>query len=75
MAQNLALRPIFHALLEVFAMSIWSKTNVKQVKKFWENDQNLEFSLTLGSKMAQKNWDFGAHILHIAESICNEHIM
>ena len=52
------LRPIFstHLRLKVFAMSMWSDTDVKMkpVKTFWESDQTLEFLLTLGPKMAQK---------------------
>ena len=48
------LRPIVSTHLKVLAMSIWSKTDVKPVKKFWESDQTTQFLLTLGPKMVQK---------------------
>ena len=45
------LRPIFSTPLKVPEMRMWSNTDVKPVKTFWENEQRLEFQLILGSKM------------------------
>ena len=52
---------------------MWSNTDVKPVKSFWESDQSPEFWLTLRSKMSQKG-AFQAHILHISESSSNGYI-
>ena len=48
------LRPIFSTHLKVLAMSMWSNTDVKQVKTFWEKDQRPELWLILATKMAPK---------------------
>ena len=44
------LRPIFSTPLKEIAMSMWSNTDVKPVKTFWENDQRPEFWFILGPK-------------------------
>ena len=63
------LMPIFSTPLKVLAMSMWSNTDVKPVKTFWESNQKEEFWLIWGPK----NWAFEAHIVHITESSCNGH--
>ena len=56
------LRPIFSTHLKVIAMSMYSNTDVKPVKTFWENSP--EFWLTLGSKMAPKLGLWGPYSTH-----------
>ena len=57
------LRPIFHTLLKVL-VSMWSNTDVKPVKTFWENDQRPEFWLVLGAKMVPKLGLWGPYSTH-----------
>ena len=52
---------------------MYTKTDAKQVEKFWENDQRPEFYLFWGPKWP-KNWVSGAHIIHTSKSTCNEHV-
>ena len=65
------LRSMFSTHLRVLAMSMWSNTDVKPVKIFWENGQRLEFLPIVGPKMAP-NWASGAHIPHTSKITCNE---
>ena len=58
------LRPIFSTHLKVLAMSMWSNTDAKPVKTFWENDQRPEFLLILGPKMAPKLGLWGPYFTH-----------
>ena len=60
--------PIFSTHLKVLAMSIWSNTDVKPVKTFWESHQTLQFLLTCtwGPKWP-RNWAFEADIVPICE--------
>ena len=67
------LRPMFSTHLKVLAISMWSNNDVKPVKTFWENDQDLNFDLFWGPKWSQ-NWASDAHNPHTTESICNEHV-
>ena len=53
---------------------MWSNTDVKPAKTFWENDQRPEFWLISWPKMAPKNWTSEAHIPHTTESTCGEHV-
>ena len=57
--------PIFLTSLKVLTMSMWSKTNVKPLKKFRESDQRVKLWLIWGPKMG--------FFVHISESSCNEH--
>ena len=50
-----------------------TKTDVKPVENFWQNDQRPEFLLIWGPKWP-KNWTSEAHILHTSKSTCNEHV-
>ena len=70
--KNWLLRSIFSTHLTVFAMSIWSNTDVKSVTTFWEMTKELNFDLLWDPKWP-KNWAPEAHILHTTESTCNEH--
>ena len=51
--------------LKILAMSMWSNTDVKPVKTFWEGERSPEFWLTLWSKMAQKFGLWGPDCTHL----------
>ena len=63
-AQKLDLWGPYSTRLKVLAMSMWSNTDVKPAKTFWESGQSPEFLLTLGSKMAQKLGLWGPYCTH-----------
>ena len=67
------LSPIFSTHLEALAMSMWSNTDVKPVKTFYENDERPDFWLILDPKIAPK-LGFDAHLPYTDESTCNEHV-
>ena len=52
---------------------MWSNTDMKPVKTFWENDQRPEFVIIFGSKWLQ-NLASEAHIPHTTENTSNEHV-
>ena len=67
------LRPIFSTPLKVFAMHMWSNTNVKPVKIFEKMTKEQNFDLFGRPKWSQ-NWDSVAHTPHTSKSTCNEHV-
>ena len=48
------LGPIFNIPLKVAQIDMYTKTDAKPAKNFWENDQRPEFLLILAPKVAQK---------------------
>ena len=57
------LRPTFSTHIKVLALSMWSNTDVKSVKTFWENYQRPDFLLILG-KMVPKLGLWGPYSTH-----------
>ena len=59
------LKPIFNTPLKVAHIDMYTKTDVKPVDNFLENDQRLEFLLILGPKVAQQLGLWGPNSPHI----------